>query len=274
MKLVEAGTFSGKYAYIRLKCNSNSKKTLVVFPPSQELMYPLKLNMEIQIKRYKSLIPSDILGNVYIIGYDPNITVDTYLAEIAEDFSKFIREKIGPCAIAGISYGGGISIPFAAKYPELTERLILVVSSYALSENGVDLCNTIIQHAKNNDMFQVQLILNSLFHNPLLRAYFKISTRLKWSRMQSFRNPPSTIVNAYTHLLNHNYELKQYISRIQAPTLIIGGTKDQFLSKELYEEIDNAISDSCMMLFKNATHTVPIEKLFKVRKLIHDFLKT
>lgn len=273
MKFLESGNFGRNYTYVKLEFLPNSDNTLVIFPPSQELIFPIRINPWLQIKKYQSLIPKDVIGNLYILGYDPQLTVETFLADIAEDFGEFIQDKIGPCTIAGISYGGGVAIPFASKFPELTQKLLLVVASYAMSDEGVDLCKKIIAHAKRGEMLQVQLIMASLIKNRLLSTYLKLSTHLRWNRLQYYLNPISTLVNAYTHNIKYNYGLKKYIDKIRAETLIIGGTKDQFFSVELYQELADAIKKSRLVLFENATHTVPVEKIFKVKKLVRDFLK-
>jgi len=274
MKFMESGTFGGnKYAYVKLKFRPDIDNTLVIFPPTQELIYPLRINPYLQINRYKALIPQNEVGNVYILGYDPQISVETFLADIAEDFGEFIQKRIGPCSIAGISFGGGVAIPFAAKFPELTKKLLLIVSSYAMSEQGLRLCQEVIDLTNNKDRFQAQIRLTCLVRNPLLKYLLRISTHLKWPRMQPYLNPPSAVVNAYTHLIKYNYGLKKYIHSIKAPTLMIGGTKDQFFSVELFQELANAIEDCETVLFKNATHAVPVEKIFKIKKLVKEFLK-
>jgi pimeloyl-ACP methyl ester carboxylesterase len=274
MRFLESGTFGGKHAYVKLKFSSTSNKTLVIFPPTQELVFPIRINPYLQINRYKSLIPQDIVGNVYILGYDPQISVETFLADIAEEFGEFIQERIGPCMIAGISYGGGVAIPFAAKFPELTKKLLLVVSSYAMSEHGIGLCKEVIDLTNKNERLQAQIKLSCLVRNPLLRLYIKLSTQLNWDKKEVYLNPPATVINAYTHMVKYNYGLKKYIHDIKAPTMMIGGMEDQFFSVELYNELADAIEDCQKILFEHATHAVPVEKIFKIRKLVNRFLKT
>jgi len=273
MNLVEYGYFGTHYSYVKMVYNRDINNTLVIFPPSQELIFPIRKNPWLQINRYHSLIPKNIVGTVFVLGYNPNLTVDTFLAEVAEDFRAFIADNIGPCNIAGISYGGGIAIPFASKFPELTKKLLLIVSTYAISEQGIELCNKIIEYAKKGEMMHVQLVMSSLFSNWLISLYARFRTRIKWSYLEKYMNSPSTLVNAYTHIVKHNFDLKKYIHSIQPDTLIIGGTKDQFSSMQLYKELADAIENSILVLFNNATHTVPAEKLIKTKKLIADFLK-
>jgi pimeloyl-ACP methyl ester carboxylesterase len=233
----------------------------------------LHINPYLQISSYEPLIPKQIIGDVYVIGYDPKLTTETFLADMAEEFGSFIKDKIGPCYIAGISYGGGVAIPFAAKFPNLTQKLLLIVSSYALSENGVELCKEIVELTKKNKRLEAQFLLSSLTRNPLIRWYFKFSTKLTWEKKKHYLNPPETLINAYTHMVKYNYGLKRFINNIESPTLMIGGTKDQFFSVELFHELADAIKECEIVLFKNGTHTVPVEKLRKVKKLVYKFLK-
>ncbi len=274
MKIHEAeyGNFGNFYSYVKLDFKQKTDTTLVIFPPTQELIFPIHKNPWVQIKRYQPLIPSHI-GTVYILGYNPHITINTFLADVAEIFAEFIRERIGPCYIAGISYGGALSIPFASKFPELTQKLIIVVGSYALSESGVQICKEVTELAKKNELLKIQFKMISLFHNPILRKFVQFSTRMNWEKKKTYMNPPSTLINAYTHIVNHNYELKKYIHHIKSPTLIIGGTQDQFASNEMYKTLAEAVKDSKLVLFENQTHTVAVEHLRKVKKLIEDFLK-
>jgi pimeloyl-ACP methyl ester carboxylesterase len=74
-------------------------------------------------------------------------------------------------------------------------------------------------------------------------------------------------------MIKYNYGLKKYIHGIKAPTLMIGGTKDQFFSVELYKELADAIEDCEMVLFEGATHAVPVEKIVKIKKMVREFLK-
>ncbi|QEE14492.1 alpha/beta fold hydrolase [Promethearchaeum syntrophicum] len=82
------------------------------------------------------MLPKDFDHQVYILGYEVNISVDKWCREIAADFALFIEKEVGPAIIVGISYGGAVAIPFADQNPELTEKLLLLVSAYGLSDDG------------------------------------------------------------------------------------------------------------------------------------------
>lgn len=52
------------------------------------------------------------------------------LEDFADDIKKFMDEKhIEKAVIAGWSLGGGVALEFAAKYPEMAEKLILINST-------------------------------------------------------------------------------------------------------------------------------------------------
>ena len=54
--------------------------------------------------------------------------------------------------------------------------------------------------------------------------------------------------------------------------MVIGGTKDQFASEEYYRKTAELIPNAHLELFEGKTHTVPVERLFEIKKIIKNFL--
>jgi pimeloyl-ACP methyl ester carboxylesterase len=114
-------------------------------------------------------------------------------------------------------------------------------------------------------------MFNGLFSNVLLRGIIKILTWLQKGKLNSDLNPNSTLINAYTHLIETIIDRKSFLSKISAPTLVIGASKDKFFSEEIYRETADLIPNGEVVIF-NSGHMVPVEKMSKVRKTIQDFL--
>jgi len=55
---------------------------------------------------------------------------------LADELANAIREHLGKSIIIGNSFGGLVAIAFAAKYLDLTERLILTNSAYAFAPDS------------------------------------------------------------------------------------------------------------------------------------------
>lgn len=264
----ETGIFLNKIPYAKA---GSGEKTIVIFPPTHHLLWSVINDAEEQVNGYKHFIPDGF--TYYILGYDPNLPKDYTSEQIASDFAKIIREHIGPSIIMAVSFGGSVAIPFAALYPELVEKLILLVSCYGSSGTGVQLAKKLVKLAEEGKSFTLQKEINKLYSNRILQHLFDLKTWKNWSKMERTMNPISTFINAYNHILETNEDRKKYLPMIQAPTLIIGGTQDQFAPEEYYRTTAELIPNAHLELFEGETHTVPVEKLFEIRKIIESFLE-
>ena len=101
---------------------------------------------------------------------------------------------------------------------------------------------------------------------------FKFLTLDAMAFLKPHMNHPRTIINAYEHNIQYNDHLERFIHDIRVPTLIIGGTADQFFNESSYRTLANTIPDVQLELFRNETHVVIIEKLGKIKKIIQDFI--
>ncbi len=268
MEDFETGIFLNKIPYA--KAGSGEKK-IVIFPPTHHLLWSLRVDAEDQINGYKHFIPDDF--TFYILGYDPNLPKKHSSEDIAADFAKIIKEHIGPATILAVSFGGSVAIPFAAIYPDLTEKLILLVTTYGSSGTGAKFGKELMQLAEEGKTFTLQKKINNLYSSKILRYLFDLKTWKNWPKLEKNMNPISTFINAYTHLFKTQESRKKYLSMIQAPTLVIGGTKDQFASEEYYRKTAELIPNAHLELFEGKTHTVPVERLFEIKKLIKNFLE-
>ena len=259
----------GKYPYVKF---GSGKKKLVIFPPSRDLMCSLALNPEAEIKTYRQMLPKDFDREVYILGYDVNISADRWCREIAADFALFIEKEIGPAIIVGISYGGAVAIPFADQNPELTEKLLLLVSAYGLSDDGVILCRNLIDLAQRKGLRRVQFEIDDLILNRWIRVLIKMTHFVEWYIKKKRTNPPETFINAYTHIANYPMGLKPHLAGITAPTLIIGGEKDQFFSISQFEETAELIPNAKLIFIEGAGHPAPLEQSKLVKKEVFRFL--
>ena len=263
----ETGIFLNKIPFA--KAGSGSKK-MVIFPPTHHLMWDIRVDAEDQIKGYKKFVPDEY--TFYILGYNPLLPKNHTSETIAADFAQIIRDEIGSATIMAISYGGSIAIPFAATYPDLVEKLILIVTAYGTSGSGAEFASELVQLAKEGKIFTLERKIDDLYSNRVLRKLFKLKLWKEWAKKESTMNPISTFINAYEHLLASSEDRKKYLPAITAPTLIIGGTADQFASEEFYRTTAKLISNSHLELFEGETHTVIVEQFFAVRKLIRQFL--
>ncbi len=265
----ETGYFcDNRYPYVKF---GQGSQNLVIFPPSRDLIRSLALDPEREIQAYQKMIPEQFSGTVFILGYDINVSAETYCREIAAEFATFVKDHVGKAIIIGISYGGAVAIPFAQQNPELTEKLVLLVSAYGLSDPGVKLCQDLIQIVQKDGLYAGQKQIDNLISGPI-RFLMKFSHWIQWKWKKLPVNPSKTFINAYTHISQHPLGLKRHLTGILAPTLIVGGENDQFFSPQRYEETAELIPNASLVLVKNSSHPVPMEKPRYIKKLIFDFI--
>jgi pimeloyl-ACP methyl ester carboxylesterase len=267
----EFGTFlDGRYSYVSF---GEGQHKYVIFPPTRELIIGLRHNPKKEAKSYRRMFPKSVKGKVYIIGYDPNLTRETWCRDIARDIAGFIQNSIGPADIIGISYGGAIAIPFADLFPTLVKKLVLLVAAGSLSDDGVKLCKHLIDIAQKLGLRETQREIDRLILNPIMRWITQVMHLIEWDIQKISTNSPETFINAYTHISNYPLGLIPHLPRIVAPTLIIGGTYDQFFSKTIYSKTKELISNASLLLVEKGGHPIPLEHPYLVKKAVEIFLK-
>ncbi len=265
---VESGFFHDKIPYLKT-WTEHSTQNLVVFPHTAELIQSVYTNPQESAVLFRKFIPD--IYTIYVLGYDRNLPLEHTSEQIADEFAQIIQEHIGPADIMAISYGGFIGIPFAARYPDLVKKLLLMVTAHSSSESGLNLARDLVRLAETGDRYTLDQKFNGLISNVFLRTVVKFLTWMQRKKINPDLNPLSTLIHAYKHMIDTFKHRKKYLPQIQAPTLVIGANKDHFFSEEKYRETAELIPNSQVIIF-NSGHMVPIEKMSKVRKAISDFL--
>jgi pimeloyl-ACP methyl ester carboxylesterase len=266
----ETGQLLGRIPYLKI---GHGPKKAVIFRESGELIISLAKDPTTQAKIFRNVVPADYTA--YIFGYDQNLSAGYTEDRIATDFAAIIQKEIGKATIIGLSYGGLIALPFAARYPDLTDRLILLVTAHQISPGGVTLAKELVQIARNGDRYQLDQRFNDLFGTWWLRWLFKLISWKNWhispQNYKSKLNDPNQFINAYETIIANNENRRQFLPQILAPTLIIGATRDQFFSQDLYRETAENIPHARLIMVEG-THTTVVEHLYKVKPLIYEFL--
>jgi pimeloyl-ACP methyl ester carboxylesterase len=266
--LLESGYFIQKYPYLKY---GTGTKNLVVFPPTGELRVSLSKDPRGQAKMLSKFLPPDY--TLWMLGYDQHLPPNMTNESVADDFAQFIKERVGSAVIVGISYGGTIAIPFAARHPELTEKLVLLITAHRLSDTGLEFCREAVNYAKQTDVLSLDLMFNRLYKRNWLRKLFNLITRLKYKKTLRIQNPLSIFINAYDYLIATNGINTQYLPQIRTPTLLLAGTADIFFTPAILTEAQQKIPNSRLILIDDEHHMVPVERLGLVKYHLLDFLQ-
>ena len=185
--------------------------------------------------------------------------------EEISDWIKSLMEKlkIEKITIIGHSQGSLVGIDFAARYPELISRLVLVAGSYRMPVN-----QDLINYAEAGDEKAVMLMM-------------------KWgyegSRAFIGGNPVKKIINSSRDIreilavdLNacNNYKSgKESLEKIECGTLCIFGDLDKMVPLNVGNKMAEKIKNTEVKIIKNCGHMIIFERAFEMRKSVLEFLK-
>ena len=173
-----------------------------------------------------------------------------------------IKADIKKIIIIGHSQGGLVGIDFASRYPELTDKIVLVSASYKMPVN-----QELIDLAEAGDEKSILLMM-------------------KWgyegSKAFIGGNPVKKIINSARDIreilavdLNacNNYKNgENAIKKINSPTLCIFGDLDKMVPVKVGLKMTEQIKNSETKIISDCGHMVIFEKAFEMRKLVKEFI--
>ena len=184
--------------------------------------------------------------------------------EAISDWIKSLMKKIdiSKIIIIGHSQGSLVAIDFSSRYPELTEKIILVAGSNKMPVN-----QDLIDLAEAGDEKAVLLMM-------------------KWgyegSKAFIGGNPVKKIVNSARDIREvlavdlkacNNYKNgEEAIKNINCPTLCIFGDLDKMVPVKVGLKMSEQIKNSETKIISDCGHMIIFEKAFEMRKIVKEFL--
>ncbi|MGF9762803.1 alpha/beta hydrolase [Microvirga sp. 0TCS3.31] len=269
MKDFQSGLFLNKIPYVRAGSGPNP---IVVLNGGQAFVRrPAPARALRDAKRILRLLPAD--RAVYILGYDPSPPADHSIDAIVADTAQILREEIGAAVVMGISFGGFVAAKLAAQHPDLVRRMILMVSAHRFSPEGRRSIDRQIECAWRGDFEGFLDEFGLVFRRPWLNWLLRQRFRQERKRLHETMNDPAIIVRGLHAVAGEDFGRDPTrLTRIQAPTLIIGGTKDPFFDVEAMVETARLIPCSQLKLLERETHMLPVERPRAVAKAVKAFL--
>jgi len=205
-----------------------------------------------------------------LLGYDPDppegLTVDAIVESVTAAIEDASRP---PVPIIGISYGGVIAARVAASRPELVDRLILLASAPRFSAEGLARIRRQIALASAGDTGAFLEEFGAMFRRRWMNVLLRLRLRFARRRLEQRLATADTIVR-YLKAMLAAAEIKP--ESISAPTLIIGGTEDQFFGQGTMKDAADRTPLGDLILLNGETHMAPVERARLVAGAIATFL--
>lgn len=195
---------------------------------------------------------------------------ETYTLDNNVEDMEALRQYLGldKIVVIGTSYGGMVALSYAVRYPENVQCLIAIATAADyrflqrakenLAAKGTPEQQAIAQRlwegnfenaAQMQEYFQIMQPLYSLNYDPN-------ASNNTWGRTIL---SPDAINVAFGGFLR-SYNVLDKLSKITAPTLVIGGRYDWICPPECAREIANAIPHAELIILENSGHLVRVDQ--------------
>lgn len=269
MKTLETGLFLNRIPFAKIGSGPNP---IIVLNGGQAFVRrPTPARTRRDAGRIARLLPPQ--RTIYVLGYDSAPAAGYSIDTIVQDVAGILRDETGPATVMGISFGGFVAARLAADHPSLVKDLILLVSAHRFSPEGRRSIDRQIACAWAGDFEGFLDEFRVVFRRPWLNWLLRLRLRQERKRLHETMNDPAAIVRGLNAVAGEDFGGdSSWLKRIQARTLIVGGTKDPFFDAEAMEETALLIPSGQLKLFKNETHMLPVERARDVRRVVAGFL--
>ncbi len=191
------------------------------------------------------------------------------------DFLKKFMDtlNIEKCAIVGMSMGGEIAAGFAAKYPELVNRLVIVnAKGFSPLFKGIRslpvLGSPAYLYMFNNRGMLKRYFENMMYDRSVLREDL---VEMEWIRIKdpSYR---SALKKNTKYLTSVDVEFPKTLKTIKARTLIVWGKDDTILPVADAYKFKECIENSDLVLLDRCGHAPVLERNEEFNKALLTFL--
>ena|SRR3712207_5778127 len=188
---------------------------------------------------------------VYVVQRKPGLADGATLSDVAGDYAEAIERDLGePVLLHGTSTGGSVALQLAIDHPHLVRRLVVAAAACRLSAEGRRMQQELARLTERGNPRGAAASLLSAMSPPLVRH---AAWGLGWLMGSSFKvEDPSDMLAMIA--AEDSFDAEPRLSRVQAPTLVLGGTADPFYSAELFQRTADGIPRGQAVLFPGKGH--------------------
>jgi pimeloyl-ACP methyl ester carboxylesterase len=173
------------------------------------------------------------------------------MSDIAGHIATAIEKELGePVFLHGTSTGGSVALQLALDRPDLVRRLVVVASAYRLGPEGRTVQAELARMTRAGDPAGGWAKVIGLTLPPSLRRPAQPLARLA-ARSMARGDPTDLLVTVDAE---DSFDVGNDLDRITAPTLVIGGGKDPFYPRELFQATADGVQDGRAHIFQDWGH--------------------
>jgi pimeloyl-ACP methyl ester carboxylesterase len=182
---------------------------------------------------------------------------------LSDDLYNFTQKlNIKPFTLVGHSLGGMAAMEFALDHPEKVSKLVLVSTS-AKTASSLRIPLQVLIHALPYGIFA---------DGSVDFKYYKPSKQIKAEAVDRALRTPKYAACECLREFCTNYDIRDRVSNIKVPTLIIVGDKDTSTPVTLSRYLRREIEGSRLAIVPDSKHMPMIEREDMVNEVIDEFI--
>ncbi len=194
-------------------------------------------------------------------------TFEQHADDVIHLCQSLALDKIVPI---GISYGSAIAQRLMVHYPIAVQKAILI-STFAYKTSLFDT----IGHSwkRSLELGGYELMLDVMLPNVFGMPYFE-NPIIPIEQIRSMRTGINDNTTAILKLMQATEKSENYLEelkKVTCPTLIIQGDLDTLTTPQMAKDIQNAIPNSRLEILKGKGHSLNIEAIPELVRLITEF---
>lgn len=189
---------------------------------------------------------------VFLVNRKQGLTPGESMADIAGHLATGIEAQFGgPVFLTGASTGGSVALQLAVDRPDLVQALVIIASAYRLGPLAKQVTQELARLTRNGDFAAgwAKIGLEDSVPGPLRGPALPLFRLL--ARAMAPDDPTDMLVTLDAEAA---FDVGQRLEQIAAPTLVIGGAKDPFYPRELFERTADGVQDGRAHIYPNLGH--------------------
>jgi pimeloyl-ACP methyl ester carboxylesterase len=239
---VQSGVLAGCLPFVRF---GNGPRTLVIFPGLADAAWDVTSHAWDSPSQHRRLASE---FTVYVVSRKRGLPQGYTTRDMAADYAKAFESEIGPAVVLGISFGGYIAQYLAVDFPQHVEKLVIACAAYRVGDEGRKIPERWLelarQHRWREFYFDIAKVTMREFHQTFYQFLLPL--------VRTTPSDPTDFLVSLEACLEH--DSSESLGRIQAPTLVIGGTNDIFFPSPLLRETAQRISGAEFRLLNGGSH--------------------
>jgi len=177
---------------------------------------------------------------VYAVNRKRGLEPGESMSDIAGHLANAVEHDLGqPVFLQGTSTGGSVALQLAIDRPDLVRRLVVVASAYRLGPRGRELQAEMARLTRAGKGTEAWAQMMTAMLPESLRGAMQPLSRLAVRSMVP--DDPTDLLATLD--AEDVFDVEANLPRITAPTLVVGGGKDAFYTRELFEGTAAGVQD-------------------------------